>query len=186
MKKLIVLFLILFPSFVWAAGSTIVTGDDLIRSVGSNLTIRKISIRFTSDETNGDVPEITIGEGSTTGFTHGPLYGWFAYKVEIDADLCNETGPRCDIKGPFEFPSDSDLYIYHKGVDLLAGQGVDAVDSDAEGQVYFYDNSTNLNPVRQPISSDLTIDLNQATAVAWDPYVLTNNEASIDIYFMNQ
>ena len=157
MKKLlltvIVFLLLISPCF--AVGTFKVTGDEIIRGY-AGVTHRVLTLAFVADAAAGTIPNLTLNpSGWTDGVFSGTfgtkLTGWVAYKLEID---CNHAGTE-----PTE---DSEIYIYQHSIDLLDGNGVNAIDNTAERQIYFQSDGL---PMPQPIIDSLTVTVTQQAAV---------------------
>ncbi len=163
----ILMLAMLCASLAFGAGSSMtVSGDDLTWSTANNRQeIRMITVIFTADDTDGTIPDLTLN-ASTASITHGAIAGWYGYKVIIDGN-----------HGGTEPTENSELYIYENAFDLLAAGGENNVDNTAERQVFF-NNAT--MPVRQPISTDLTVTVTQEAAATNDA------TGTIYIYFVAQ
>ena len=111
-----------------ATTSSVVT-DAIIRNHESDsIMSRVIEITYT-DDTGGDDPSITIGTGldwtgqGSTGKLSSKIEGWYLHSVHI---LFGATPPAVN----------SDLTVKQQGVDLLNGEGTNAVDATTNSIVY--------------------------------------------------
>ena len=159
MKKIFLtalIFLVLAMPCYGAGSYLKVTNDALNSNRATNQIINRVlTLVFVGEDGTGAVPSLTLNptgwtDGTYSGYFTYPLLGWDLYKLEID---CNHAGTE-----PTE---DSEIYIYQNGIDLLDGNGVNAIDNSAERQIYFQTDSL---PMTQPIISSLTVTVTQQAA----------------------
>ena len=136
-RLFLIIFAVLFMvSNVWAAGT--------VTQSFSWITPNMAQLVFTC---TGDAALATIPDTDTTD---GRIYGLYLYRV-----IVKNTTTQTDCT------DDSDVYILDEGaVDLLNGQGVDALDKDAENYIRLYR--------KDPVVGVLTLDVNsqdEASAV---------------------
>jgi len=147
-----------------ATTSSVLT-DALIRNHESDrIIIRKISCTYIDDTADDDL-SLTIGTGldwtgqGSTGKLATKIEGWFLQAVHIKY---GSTGPT----------DNSDLTIKIGGVDILNGEGTNAVDEAANALVY---------PVHKASGSPVLVPIVGAMVVAIANNAVDDATGTIDL-----
>jgi len=120
----IVLFLILIPSFVFAAGTVSQRNSPIKTDFGATIGW-ELTFTCTGDAANGTIPDGSNSETKVEPDILAELSGAYLYRVII-----TNTSAQADVT------DDSDVYFKtEEGTDLLNGQGVDRLDKDAENYI---------------------------------------------------
>ena len=155
MKRFFLTALVLFTitALCFGAGSSFkVTGDELMKNrysdTGATRVLKMLAI---ADSTTASFASLTINptgwsdtEGNSGSFVY-PSIGWRTHTLYIDGNH--------DSTEPTE---NTDITVKQYGVDLLDGNGTDAVDNTAERAVYFQVDGL---PMPCPIAGSLLFEI---------------------------
>ncbi len=117
MKKYLIAFLILLPTLVFAAGSSVTISQDEVRANNGDTAVRYLQFACVSDDTDGSIPNTTVDEDNNADH-YEFIKGWYLAEVHY-------------VQGGTA-PDAADLYIWDvlhgvDTIDLLGGAGVGIV-----------------------------------------------------------